>query len=814
MSCTLLLDASECQAPSRDQHSSSPEERTEAPPDVTTPQPIEEKLGSQSVTADTEDQQRRVAKLEPQNGPSSGVAAIKNQYVLKRPLQEPETDDDESQPPPGKRKKRGQNKQRPRAIIPYSQLLCPKLHSAHGGEGCRYGDKCRYLHDVARYMAVKPPDIGDRCYVYDTFGKCGYGAACRFALSHLTPDFANVVNEALYDPNRPSPLVNAVPKGLQENLRKKRFAFPRSDAFLRKLQAGGGLKAACDGNVTGETEEDRLPNEANSRADTDPGGKQGLATAGCCEDLVGGEPGSVQPEPRGKGEGCCETGAVPEAASANGGAGILSEAQSSRTMEKSEGSVVDVELDFRGKLYLAPLTTVGNLPFRRICKGFGADITCGEMALCSSLLQGQQSEWALMKRHESEDFFGVQVCGSFADSMARCAELLNSQVKVDFVDINAGCPIDMVFKKGAGCALMGRQNKFHEVVCGMVSVLDCPLTVKMRTGVYDKSWNAHRLAPKLRDCGVSMVTIHGRSREQRYTKLADWEYIETCAQAANPIPVFGNGDILSFEDYYSHLESSTVSGIMIARGALVKPWLFTEIKERRHWDISSSERLELLRTYTNYGLEHWGSDFQGVENTRKFLLEWLSFLYRYIPVGVLERVPQRMNERPPFTVAEMTSRPSWDQATARIGLRSVRCCLAYPATYISSHYFLGNTKYIMSDSELACVYAALILYDAQLPITADKITKLAKAAGVAVEPVWPSLFSRALEGKDVGALISNVGSGAAATAASAAPPAAAAAEPAKGGAKEDKKEEKKEKEKPKVEEKEESDDDMGFGLFD
>eukprot|EP00731_Ephydatia_muelleri_P010793 Em0005g1379a len=120
----------------------------------------------------------------------------------------------------------------------------------------------------------------------------------------------------------------------------------------------------------------------------------------------------------------------------------------------------------------------------------------------------------------------------------------------------------------------------------------------------------------------------------------------------------------------------------------------------------------------------------------------------------------------------------------------------------------------MSDSELACVYAALILYDAQLPITADKITKLAKAAGVAVEPVWPSLFSRALEGKDVGALISNVGSGAAATAASAAPPAAAAAEPAKGGAKEDKKEEKKEKEKPKVEEKEESDDDMGFGLFD
>ena len=87
--------------------------------------------------------------------------------MLKRPLQEPQagSDDDEPQPPPGKRKKRGQNKQRPRAIIPYSQLLCPKLYTAHGGGGCHYGDQCRYLHDVTKYMAVKPPDIGDRCYV-------------------------------------------------------------------------------------------------------------------------------------------------------------------------------------------------------------------------------------------------------------------------------------------------------------------------------------------------------------------------------------------------------------------------------------------------------------------------------------------------------------------------------------------------------------------------------------------------------------------------------------------------------------------------
>lgn len=142
--------------------------------------------------------------------------------------------------------------------------------------------------------------------------------------------------------------------------------------------------------------------------------------------------------------------------------------------------------------------------------------------------------------------------------------------------------------------------------------------------------------------------MHGRSREQRYTKEADWEYIADFARKS-PIPVIGNGDVWDYSTFDYHMRHHAVSSVMFARGAIIKPWVFTEVKERRHWDISSGERLDILRKFCNYGMEHWGSDWEGVEKTRNFLLQTLSFLHRYIPLGVLERYPVEMYHRPvPF----------------------------------------------------------------------------------------------------------------------------------------------------------------------
>ena len=218
-------------------------------------------------------------------------------------------------------------------------------------------------------------------------------------------------------------------------------------------------------------------------------------------------------------------------------------------------------------------------------------------------------------------------------------------MNVDFVDINMGCPIDVVCNKGCGAQLATRHSKVEGIVRTMTELLSCPLTLKMRTGYEMSKPTAHQLIPKLATWGASALTLHGRSRQQRYSKSADWGYISQCAAACN-VPLLGNGDVFCYEDVDAALKGG-VTSVMVARGALVKPWLFTEIKERRHWDISSSERLELLKEFTRYGLEHWGSDDLGVSRVRNFLLEWLSFLHRYVPVGLLERLPAKLQDRPP-----------------------------------------------------------------------------------------------------------------------------------------------------------------------
>jgi tRNA-dihydrouridine synthase 3 len=247
--------------------------------------------------------------------------------------------------------------------------------------------------------------------------------------------------------------------------------------------------------------------------------------------------------------------------------------------------------------------------------------------------------------------------------MGKMAQIIENEVSSSFIDLNCGCPIDLVTNRGCGSALMTKPSKLCDIVSSMTKYLSRPVTVKIRTGWDCKEPTAHKLIPKLQQISkgrIAAIMIHGRSRQQRYTKSANWDYILEAARSQSidlpRIPIIGNGDIFSFEDWQSHQrlmethqDNADDFGLcncaMIGRGALIKPWLPQEIKENRHIDISASERLEMLKRFCNYGLEHWGSDNQGISTVRRFLLEWLSFLCRYVPSGLVERT-QKMQQKP------------------------------------------------------------------------------------------------------------------------------------------------------------------------
>ncbi|EFN63116.1 tRNA-dihydrouridine synthase 3-like [Camponotus floridanus] len=470
-----------------------------------------------------------------------------------------------------KEKLKGQNKARPVPFKISRELhLCPWIadQTVDEPEKKCLNQRCTFLHNRKEYLKIRPKDIATECHLFNLTGRCPRGITCRMGLRHITEDGFNIIDEEKFEEyiNRPPAIKNHLSKDLQNKLRKRNFDFSKTEAIVKVNDPSKNKTQlySSDNEIEDKIQTNNF-NSDNSHNDM--------------KEL--------------------KLGPVDD-----------SDLIKLRQTEKKR-------LDWNGKILLSPLTTVGNLPFRRICKEYGADITCGEMALAPKILKAAQEEWALVKRHESEDIFGVQLCGNNPGVLTRCAQLLNQEIDVDFIDLNLGCPIDLIYRKGGGSGMLNRLHVLESVVKSISQVLDIPLTVKTRTGVYIDKPIAHKLMPRFRDWGASMITVHGRSREQRYTKLANWEYIEKCALAAQPIPVFGNGDVLSFDDYQRMKKiCGTVQGITIGRGALIKPWIFTEIKERRLIDISSTERFDILK--------------------------------KYVPVGILERPPQRINERPPF----------------------------------------------------------------------------------------------------------------------------------------------------------------------
>ncbi len=281
-----------------------------------------------------------------------------------------------------------------------------------------------------------------------------------------------------------------------------------------------------------------------------------------------------------------------------------------------------------GTVVLAPMTKGSNLPYRRFCVELGARVTMSEMVVARRLKQKRRSEFALIRKAPDEPCFGVQLAGTNPEEMGWAAALVEAR-GADFVDVNLGCPIDHFTRKGLGAALARQPKRIQRIVEAMKkAVTRVPVTVKIRLGWNDEMRNYLDQARAAVDGGADAVFVHGRTRNARYRQKADWDAIGEVA-AALPVPVVGNGDLLFPHEIEEAMRRSGCAAVMVARGALIKPWIFREASVG-YLDLSAEDRHVIYRRYADLALAHWGDDDHGRQRARDFIRWHIGFWYRYV----------------------------------------------------------------------------------------------------------------------------------------------------------------------------------------
>jgi tRNA-dihydrouridine synthase B len=279
-------------------------------------------------------------------------------------------------------------------------------------------------------------------------------------------------------------------------------------------------------------------------------------------------------------------------------------------------------IELSSPVILAPMSGVTDLPYRKLVKKFGAGLVVSEMiASRAMIVQSHQSMRKCAIMHDDATAACVQLAGCEPDVIADSAKM-NEDLGAKIIDLNFGCPAKKVVGGYSGSALMRDEELAKRILETTVKAVKIPVTLKMRTGWDDNSKNAPTLAKIAENCGIKMITVHGRTRCQFYTGKADWKFISKVKQAVK-IPVIANGDISCFNSAVMAIEQSGADGIMIGRGCYGKPWLIAQIGHflktgEQLPDPTIKEQLEVILGHYNEMLEYYGDD-SGMKMARKHL---------------------------------------------------------------------------------------------------------------------------------------------------------------------------------------------------
>jgi tRNA-dihydrouridine synthase B len=228
----------------------------------------------------------------------------------------------------------------------------------------------------------------------------------------------------------------------------------------------------------------------------------------------------------------------------------------------------------QSRLVLAPLAGYSDLPFRLLCRRFGAGLCVSEMISSHGLAYGQPKTISMLASCPEERPVSFQLFGADPAVMAEAATILSSR-RPDAIDINMGCPVRKVTKRGAGAALMTDIQRAEKIVRAVVDSCSCPVTIKIRSGPDSRSVCAPDFSLMAEANGAAAVAVHGRTWKQQFSGAADWRIVSEVKQAVG-IPVFGNGDVMNHTDAIARLHQSGCDGILIGRAAIGNPWVFSE----------------------------------------------------------------------------------------------------------------------------------------------------------------------------------------------------------------------------------------------